>query len=263
MQLVVITNELRKKLAADEIVLGAGVRQSRTVEIAMMMKTAGYDFLFVDLEHANLDFETVTQISVGALGTGITPLVRVPALEEHHISRTLDGGAQGIVAPHIDSVEEARELVALAKYPPSGKRSFGGYSAMVEFARTPAQDLMEILNRETIIVAMIETPRAAEAANEIAAVEGIDVLMIGANDITLELGVPGQYEHENVSHVFDLVTSACKKHGKTPGMGGVYEPGALKRRVREGIRFILCGHDMNFMIAGGTAQAEFVRGAVG
>ena len=100
--MVNIRNTTKEKLASGDLAIGVGIRQARTVDIAKAMKTAGFDWLFIDMEHNSMDIDMAVQISVTAQEVGITPLVRVPGFQHFHASRVLDGGAQGIVVPHVD-----------------------------------------------------------------------------------------------------------------------------------------------------------------
>lgn len=257
--MAVVTNETKKKCQNGEVTLGAGVRLSRTADIGMAMKACGFDWLFIDTEHSTLDLDQVSLICIAALGQGISPIVRVPGLDGHFISRTLDGGAQGIVLPHVSSAEEARAFVEQGLFPPAGKRSSGGLPPQTQYEGARGPEMLEALNRETLLVAMIETPEAGGQADAIAAVEGIGALLIGTNDLCLDMGIPGAFEDDRVNRVYDQVIAACAKHGKTPGMGGVYAPDIIGRRLAQGMKFILSGNDHGFMMSGGKTQAETIR----
>jgi len=261
--LPVIVNETKRKCREGKITLGSGVRMARTVEVGLALKAVGFDWLFIDLEHGPFDLETAQQLAIGALTQGITPLVRVADLSPHLSTRILDAGAQGIVLPHVNSAEEARELVRICKFPPEGGRSSGGGLAHGRFEAMDAAQLLADVNREMLLVAMVETPEAGENADAIAAVPGVDVLLIGTNDLSTGMGLVGQHDHPRVNKVYEQVIAACRKHGKTAGMGGSYAPAMIERRVKEGIRFILSGSDLNFMIAGAKAMAEAIRKAAG
>ena len=100
-----------------------GLRIARSVDIATIGKTCGYDWLFIDMEHSSMDLDCAAQIAMASLPAGITPIVRVPGKEHHHSSRILDSGAQGIVVPHVDTAEEAKRVASQCRYPPIGKRS--------------------------------------------------------------------------------------------------------------------------------------------
>src|SRR3954468_6097064 len=121
-----VANHALRQLRAGKLAIGLGIRQARTVDVAQLAKTAGFDWLFIDAEHSSLDPDGAAQIASASLAVGITPIVRVAGLEHWHASRMLDNGAQGIVSPHIDTAEEARRAANACRSPPIGKRSMGG-----------------------------------------------------------------------------------------------------------------------------------------
>lgn len=257
-----VVNPAKQRLQQGQLALGMGVRGLRGVEVGRVMKTAGYDFLFIDLEHGAASVETAFQISVGALDAGIAPLIRVPNGELALGTRCLDGGGLGIVIPHVDTAEEARAMVDAFRFQPLGHRSIGGGYPQFGFAAVPAQEVVKALNDATLVVAMIETPRAVENADAIAAVPGIDVLLMGTNDLCLEMEIPGQLDNERVVAAIDSVIGACKKHGKWPGLGGVYGKELMKRYIGRGMRFVLCGSDLSVLLAAAQEQAGFARGCL-
>jgi 2-keto-3-deoxy-L-rhamnonate aldolase RhmA len=254
-----LINPAKARLSQGELAIGMGVRGLRTVEVARVMKTAGYDFLFIDLEHGPTSVETAYSISVAALDAGIAPLIRVPHGELALGTRCLDGGGLGVVIPHVDAVEEARAMVDAFKFGPIGHRSIGGGYPHFGFASVGAKDVVTALNDATLVVAMLETPRAIENAEQIAAVPGIDVLLLGTNDLCLELGIPGQLEHERVVNAIDTVVRVCQKHGKWPGLGGVYGKDLAKRYISRGMRFVLAGNDLGMLLAAAQDQQTFFR----
>jgi 2-keto-3-deoxy-L-rhamnonate aldolase RhmA len=258
----VIVNPAKQRLQQGQLALGMGVRGLRGIEIARVMKTAGYDFLFIDLEHGPASVETAYQISVAALDAGIAPLIRVPSGELALGTRCLDGGGQGIVIPHVDTVEEARAMVDAFRFQPLGHRSIAGGYPQFGFASAPVPEVIAGLNDTTLVVAMIETPQAVENAEKIAAIPGIDVLLMGTNDLCLEMGIPGQLENERIVAAMDTVINACKKHGKWPGLGGVYGKVLKKRYIARGMRFILCGSDLSILLSAAQDQAGFARGCL-
>ncbi len=259
--MAVVKNAAWDRLEAGEVAVGVGLRQARTVDIAAAMKTCGFDFLFIDLEHNSMSLDTAVQIAMAAGPVGIAPLVRIPAGRYDLASRALDGGAQGIYVPHIDTAAQAREAVAQLKYPPVGRRSIAMPMPQLGFQALPLAQAMAEVNAQVLIVAMLETPQAIEAADEIAAVPGIGALHVGANDLSAELGVPGQYLHEDVERAFATLVAACRKHGKWPAMGGIYTEKELAHYVSLGVRMVLAGNDLNLMMAAGIARATLVRQA--
>jgi 2-keto-3-deoxy-L-rhamnonate aldolase RhmA len=207
-----------------------------------------------------MGIDTAAQIAEACHDAGVTPLVRVPGYEHYLATRLLDAGAMGIVFPHVDGAEHARQLVSNCKYPPLGHRSLGGPMAQLGFRPYPRAESTAAVNRETLLVMMLETPAAIAEAEAIAAVPGVDVLLIGTNDLTLEMGIAGKYDDLAVVRAYDTVISACKKHGKHPGMGGIYDHPTMEKYIKMGARFVLCGSDISFLMAGGQARAEFLRG---
>jgi len=258
--MIQITNHAKQRLEAGELSLGVGLRQARSVDIGKAMKTAGYDWLFIDMEHNTMDVDMACQISVAAQDAGITPIVRVPGFEHHHATRVLDGGALGIVVPHVDDAATAARMVSNCRYPPVGHRSMTGALAQLDFQSHPFGEVAEAVNAATLLVVMIETPLAVQNADAIAAVPGVDALLIGTNDLCMEMGIPGQFDDDRVADAYRAVVAACQAHGKHAGMGGVYDPGLMQRYIEIGARFILSGSDFAFMMAGARQQAAAVRG---
>ncbi len=255
----VIPNHTKRRLAAGGLALGFGVRQSRTVDVAAIARGCDFDWLFIDMEHSSTDLDAAAQIAMAALAVGITPLVRVPGPEHHHASRILDTGAQGIVLPHVDTPQEAARAVSHCKYPPVGHRSIGGPQPQLGFRPVPIGEAMPLVNEETLVVVMLETPKAIANAGEIAAVNGVDVLLVGTNDLCAEMGIPGKFTDVKVEEAYRKVIGACKEHGKIPGMGGVYEPPVMERYIQLGMRFILSGSDLSFMMAAARERANVLR----
>jgi 2-keto-3-deoxy-L-rhamnonate aldolase RhmA len=254
-----IANPARDKLSRDELAVGVGVRAVRGVEIASIMKTAGFDWLFIDLEHGSTSIETAASISVAAISAGIAPLVRVPHGDLNLGTRCLDAGALGIVMPHVDTVEEARAMVDAFRFAPQGHRSIAGNYAQLGFATRSAADVVSMFNNAVLVVAMMETPRAIENADKIAAVEGIDVLLMGTNDLCLEMGIPGKIDDPRVGAAIDSVVTACKTHGKWAGLGGVYTKELLGSYISRGMRMILAGNDISLLMSAASDQAQFVH----
>jgi len=255
----IIPNHTKRRLKAGEITLGMGARQARTVDIAMIAKTCDFDWLFIDMEHSSMDVDLASQLAIACLGAGITPVVRVPGHEHYHASRLLDNGAQGIVAPHVDTVEEAKRIASACRYPPIGHRSLMGAQPVFGFKSVPAGEAMKQVNSEILTIVMVETPTAIANVEAIAAVPGLDVVLIGTNDLCAEIGIPGQFDDARVEDAYRKTIAACRKHGKWPGMGGVYDQKLMEKYIDMGMRFILSGADLSFLMAGATARSTFLH----
>ena len=254
-----VENRAKQRLEAGELALGLGLRQARTVDIGRILAACGYDWAFIDMEHNTMSIDTAAQIAVACQDAGVTPIVRVPGYEHYLATRLLDAGAMGIVFPHVDSAEHAMKLVDNCKYPPMGHRSLGGPMAQLGFRPVPRSESSAIVNRDTMLIMMLETPQGIAQADAIAAVPGVDVLLIGTNDLTLEMGISGKYDDLRVVQAYEAVIGACKRHGKHVGMGGIYDHANMQRYIGMGARFILGGSDVTFLMEGATARASFLR----
>ncbi len=254
-----VRNVAREKLEKNQLSLGVGVRMTRSVEIASAMASAGFDWLFLDMEHGTMSLDACAQIAAAALDAGITPIARVPSGQYSIATRALDNGALGIVMPHVDTAAEAREVVEKLKYPPVGHRSMGGTGPHYGLRDMSVGDASKALNAANLTVVMLETPTAIANAEEIAAVPGVDVLLIGSNDLCAEMGIHGDFGNERVADAYRKMIAACEKHKKFPGMAGIYNETIMPRYIEMGARFILSGQDANFMLAGATARTGFLR----
>ena len=254
-----VRNLARERLEQGEMSLGVGIRTARTVDIAKMMKTAGYDWLFIDLEHGPMSIEFATTLAIAALDTGISPIVRVPFMQYSMATRVLDNGALGIVMPHVNTPEQAREIVDHLKHPPVGHRSLAGAQAIFDFKRIPIAEMIEAANASLLVIALMETPSAIVKAEGIAAVPGIDALLIGTNDLAAEMGIPGEYGHARVAGAYETVIAACQKHNKWPGMGGVDAEELMRKYIGMGMRLVLTSSDGGFLMAAAGRRAELAR----
>jgi 4-hydroxy-2-oxoheptanedioate aldolase len=251
-------NHVKEKLGRGEVVASMTVRLIRGIEIARIAKTAGFDSLYVDLEHASFSLDTTGQICIAALEAGITPLVRVPGVAE--VSRVLDAGAIGVIAPHVQSADDARAYVAAAKFPPLGHRSAAGPLPHLHYRSFPAAAANAALNNATLLIVQFESEQALQEADAIAAVEGVDLVMIGSNDLLADWGLAGQYEHPRLRDAYARTIAACRKHGKHAGVGGLASrPELAAEFVRMGARYVSTGTDLGFLLAACTAKAKEVH----
>jgi 2-keto-3-deoxy-L-rhamnonate aldolase RhmA len=255
-----MANAMKQKLAAGELVLCMNLRLARSVDIAMVAKAGGYDALYVDMEHSPYSIETTATICAAAIGIGITPLVRVPSHDGHWSSRVLDGGAQGVIVPHINNRAEAEAVVRHCRFPPVGQRSVMGLGPALGYRAMPLGEINERLNADTALIVMLETAEGIENATAIAAVPGIDVLLIGSGDLTTDYGIPGQVDHPRLREAYERVAAACNAHGKVLGVGGIRHNVALQRElIRLGARFVIAGTDVNYILAGARQDTAALR----
>lgn len=256
----IVANRTLRKLRDGEAVIGMGVHHLRTAAVPILAAATGHDWLFIDTEHGAFSVQEATQLCLASLATGVTPIVRVCADALDEGTRALDNGAQGIVVPHCDTAEQAEHIAASFRYPPLGHRSWGGPPAIFGYRAPANAEAQEAINAEILVCVMIETPEAVENAEEIAAVEGIDALLIGTSDLTAEMGISGQFGHDRVAEAYEHVIEACRAHDKAAGMGGIYDEENATRYVEMGARFNLAGGDHAYFMAGATARTAFMRG---
>ena len=258
-----IVNTTKQKLAAGELAIGFGVNHLRTSATAVLAAAAGHDWLFIDMEHGAFSVHDAAQLCLAALPTGITPIVRIAAGAFDEGTRALDNGALGVVVPHVDTVEEARRIAQAFRYPPEGHRSWGGPPPAFGYRPPGNREAQAALNKVILVVAMIESRAGVDNVREIAAVEGIDALLIGTSDLTADLGISGEIGPALIKDAYRAVGAACRSNGKALGMGGVYDEEFAAEYIKQGARMILAGSDHSYILAGGKARAQFLRRAAG
>jgi 2-keto-3-deoxy-L-rhamnonate aldolase RhmA len=258
--MTLLAQDALSRIRSGQLALGFGVHHLRGAAVPMLARAAGFDFLFIDAEHGAIATPEISQIAIAALGLGVVPIVRVCAGALDEGTRALDNGALGLVVPHVDTPEEARRLVEAFRFAPMGHRSAGGANAAFGYRPPPAAEAQKALNAEILIIPMIETPQAVQNAEAIAAIPGIDALLIGTNDLVLEMGLPGQIGHERVREAYETVGVACRRHNKVLGMGGVYDEELARRYIGLGARLVLGGNDHGLLLGAATQRAGFLRG---
>lgn len=259
----ILRNNVKEKLARDEVVASMTVRLVRNVEIARIARTAGFDTLYVDLEHSSFSLESCSQVCIAAMEAGIAPFVRVPANTPDAIARVLEGGALGVIAPHVHSAADARAVVRAAKFHPVGERSSATGLPHLHFRSFPPAEAYAALNDATMVIVQFESAAALERTDEIVAVDGIDMVLVGLNDLLADWGIPGQYDDPRVREVYRRIIAACRRNGKHCGVGGLStRPDLVTEFVRMGARYVSTGTDLAFLLGACTAKAKQVRDIV-
>jgi 2-keto-3-deoxy-L-rhamnonate aldolase RhmA len=159
----------------------------------------------------------------------------------------------------VDTAEIAAQMVDHCRYPPLGHRSVTGALPQIDFESWPLGEATAAISAATLVVVMLETPLAIDNAPAIAAVPGLDVLLVGTNDLCLEMGIPGQLDHPRVVDALERIVAACRANGKHAGLGGVYTPPLIERYVAMGFRFVLAGSDLSFMLGAAKERAAAIR----
>jgi 4-hydroxy-2-oxoheptanedioate aldolase len=239
-----------ERLGQGVPVAALGVRTSRTADIARIARSSGHHAIWVDLEHSTMPIDTAALICSAALDLGLAPFARVPEREYGVIGRLLDGGVLGIIAPRIETVEEAQDIVAACRFPPLGHRSAVATLAHLDFQKMPAQQFNDELNRATVVKILLESPRGIDNAEAIASLPGVDIVGIGTNDLTAEMGFPGQFRHPDVRKAHEFAIAACKRARKPLAIGGIADVAYAVELIRLGAApFMFTGIDTDLLLS--------------
>lgn len=250
-------------MTAGHVALGIIVRLARSGEIAEIARASGHDFLFIDTQHAAFSLETVAHMAQAARGCGIAPLVRVRRFDDPDIGRLLDAGAEGIIVPDVGSAAQAKRAVDAAKFAPLGRRSVPGPFPEFDYRPVPVGDATARLNQTNLLVCMIETVEGLDTVDEIAAVEGVDVLHVGCVDLLQSLGQPGAFGGPAIMGAIDRVAAAARRHGKHLGVGGDRDLARVRSFIAAGARFLTTQTDVALMLAEATRLGAALRGETG
>lgn len=254
------SNSVRQALKAGKLQLGMNFGQLRSPEIPRLLAAAGFHWAFIDTEHGGFDLETVQDICRVAQLAGICPVVRVVDLQYGLVARALDSGAQGIIFPRMEDPGLLETALSWTKFPPVGVRGYGLQPSQTEYAGLPFNEVIEHANANTLTVLQIESRRAVEAREEILSVPGIDAVMIGPADLSISLGVPGDFQHPKMVEAMEAVRDTCERRGIAPGTHT--RNIALARFWKErGMRFLGCGSDIAFLWEKAAETAKAVLGA--
>lgn len=252
-------NPLKQLLGAGQIALGVGVRYFRSWEIASMMASAGFDFLFIDTEHGAYGLETVADLCHAAIAAGVAPLVRVPEIQYSLLSRPLDIGAMGLVIPHVDTRAQVEAVIAYTKYAPLGKRGMVSQIPHTGFLGMGGEEYTQWANTQLMNIIMIESAEGVANLDSMLQVQGIDVALVGSNDLSQELGIPGQYEHVKMVECYQHILDTCRRWRVTPGLAGVSDIRLVQHWRDKGFRFLYCASETGLLVQGGRRIVTELR----
>jgi 2-keto-3-deoxy-L-rhamnonate aldolase RhmA len=256
-----IINPVIRRLRANEFAIGMLIRLARSGDVVRIAKSAGHDFVFLDIQHALYSRETIAAMAQVAIGCGVSLLVRVRSCRDPDIATMLDCGATGIVVPDVNTAEEAREAVRVCKFAPVGRRSLMTGYPIFDYKPMPAAEAVSILNANTLLVCMLETREGIANAEEIAAVPGVDVVFVGMTDLLADIGKPGQFGDPEVMQATEKVIRAAQQNGKHSGAGGDPDPVRRLEFIRQGARFLTLNSDSSYLMAAATSAARELRAA--
>jgi 2-keto-3-deoxy-L-rhamnonate aldolase RhmA len=227
---------------------------SASIVVADALKDLGFEWVMIDTEHSPINPETLAAIVAIFAASGPAPLVRVGDVDQYLVKQALDAGAHGVLAPLVNSEADARTLVRYAKYPPAGVR--GAAAAAASRYGLELKSYLREANARTVVGVQIETRSALEHLEAIASVDGVDLLFVGPQDLTLNLGFGDDRTNPKVRDAMREVVAACERHGKTPGTL-VIDPEEKRAALDLGFRFVSLAADLRFLIQG----AKYYLGA--
>ena len=256
-----LRNPLQTHLNSGGLGLCLIVQKFSSMEIAIAAQSCQFDALYIDLEHSVISESDASQICLGALLAGITPLVRIPNHSPDIMARLLDAGAMGIIAPHVENAAQAKAIVDACKFAPIGHRSVSyQWPHLKDKNHTNAAEVSNAFNEATSVVVMIESPEAVACAEEIASVPGVDILHVGSVDLANSMGIPGKIDDPKMIKAFETVIRACQKHGKFAGIGAVGgKPQLAAQVVKMGARFISAGIEWDLMLTAANQRVQTLR----
>ncbi len=233
---------MKQALKEGKVQLGAGFWQFRSPEVARIYAAAGLNWAFIDTEHGGFDLETIQDICRVANLAGLCPLVRVGDLQYSLVARALDCGAMGVVFPRVESPELLATAVSWTKFPPVGIRGFGLNTMSVNYEPLSMPEIIDQINADTMVVMQVETQRAIDRLEELLSVPGIDAVMVGPADLSISLGVPGEFEHPKLVAAMETIRDTCIRKGVAPGTQTRSLKLAKFWRER-GMRFLGCSNE--------------------
>ncbi len=256
-----MTPSFKDMVAKRGLKLGHYVGEFTTPGIGYVLKEAGCDFAWLDMEHSGNSFETVHRTLRYFEAAGLPAMVRIPSGTYDHVARALDVGAEAIVVPMVGSADVAAQVVHHMKYTPKGGRGVALGLANDRYRSGPVVEALADANARTAFVALIETRSGIENVDAIAATPGVDVLWVGHFDLTCDMGIPGQFEHPEYLAALKRVTKAGKRHGKPIGrlVGDVASGVAL---AEDGWDMIIYGGDVWLLQAAVRDGVDRIRAAV-
>jgi 2-dehydro-3-deoxyglucarate aldolase/4-hydroxy-2-oxoheptanedioate aldolase len=251
-------NPVKQALSEGRLQLGCGFGFFRSPEVPRMLMSAGFQWAFIDTEHGGFDLETVQDICRVSNLIGFVPVVRVADLQYPLVSRALDVGAGGIIFPRVESPEILEKAVSWTKFPPVGIRGYGLTAVNTDYEPLSIAQVMEHSNANTLVCFQIETKKALEAREELLSVPGIDAVMIGPADLSISLGVPGDFQHPKMVEAMEAIRDSCVRHKIAPGTQ-TRTPALARFWKERGMIFLGCSSDSGMLLDRAAELSKMIK----
>lgn len=248
---------LRKRVDNRELLKFVGITESRSSSVIEVMQSAGFDGVLVDREHSALNDETITDHLRVARCLDFPCMVRVCEDSYSELCRTLDQGPDGIYVPRIRSRQQVEKIVKTVRYSPLGQRGLGGVTCPVSryTGYSHVKEQIEVVNRNLVVGIQIETVEALEDLDGILSVPGIDIAVVGNDDLSIGMGIPGEITSQRYLDAVMRIIEACHRHNVMPGIAGG-DPEVMGRWVEKGMRVLWYANDIYLMWMAGVRQLK-------
>ena len=260
----VCSGNLRQRVDNRDLLVFAGIQESRSSSVVEVYQDAGYDALLVDREHTALNDETISDHIRVARALDFPVMVRVAEDCYHELNRTLDQGPDGIYVPRIRSREQVEEIVRKVKYSPVGIRGLAGSTcpAGKYYGWGSVTEQIETVNRNLVVGIQIETAEALADLDGVLSVPGVDIAVVGNDDLSMGMGIPGQLDHPDYIAAVDRVIAACERHGVLPGIAGG-DPDFAAFWISRGMRVVWYTSDIYLLWAAAVRQLGALKERLG
>ena len=252
-------NTVKQALKEGKAQFGCNTSMLRSPEVPRILAAAGLHWTYLDSEHGGFDLETLQDLIRAANEAGLCPVVRVADLQYPLVARALDCGAQGVLFPRVESAELLEKAISWTRFPPEGVRGYGLQPTHVGYEAVGMPAIIAHANANTMVVLQIETKTALERIDELLSVPKIDAVMIGPADLSISLGVAGQFEHPTLVAAIEKIRDACNRHGIAPGIH--MRSLKLVQYWRDhGMLFLSCNSEIGFMLEKATETVAALKG---
>jgi 2-keto-3-deoxy-L-rhamnonate aldolase RhmA len=252
-------NRTKARLKSGETCIGTMIREIRSPQVVQLMAASGWDFIIVDTEHGFIGVETLGDFASVAQREEVTLLVRVPDNLYHLLARPLDFGIEGVICPHVESRDQAEQIVKAVKYAPLGGRGVSISGIATGYRATSSKAYLDEANTNTFIGVQIESVTALEKLDEIFSVGGIDAAFIGPEDLSQSMGIPGEVGHARMLEAYQRVIDSANRHGVAPGMH-FRDLTMMKDWMNRGMRFVAYKTDFRLLQEVSQNALKVLRG---
>lgn len=257
------TNRVKRALKNGEVVVGTMVSAGRGGAMTTMMATAGFDYVYIDMEHSAYSIETLEEMITALKATNTMAFVRTPGLGRLELQKPLDAGADGIMVPQVETAEEVKQIVAWAKYFPEGERGMALRRQHSSYAKVNSVDYMKHANEESMVIIQLESKTAMRDIEQLVSIPGVDAAFIGPADLSQSYGKPGQNNDPEILEDLKNFIQVCNKYGVAPGIH-LYDMKAAKSWIDLGMRLICYSNDISMIVDTGSSYTaelkDYIKG---